>query len=327
MKKISVIIPVYNGEKFISRSVESVLNQVGFDNDDIEILLLNDGSKDDSLDVLKQLENSHAGIVKVYDQHNMGVAKTRNRGIQLATGQYIIFIDQDDWIDQDYLKTFYDVIHEGNFDVVSGGYRRPDTEGNIRQKSLAGTQEYSKYIIVAAWAKIHRTNFLKNNNISFFDNRFGEDAVFTVKEILSTDKWAQINYVGYNWFYNILSVSNTSQQGLKEEDRSSLISLLDKLIGLSDSSSKNYNLFKYYILRTVIGYLIFSGRNASQANFLKAYNDMFAHIEDKIPNLYKNNYLFFGPSGEVFRVRIAIALVVLLRKLRLMRLFAKIYCS
>ena len=97
--KISVIVPVYNQEKYIGRCIDSVLNQTMTD---FELILINDGSKDKSLDILRNYEKKDKRI-KIIDQKNMGVAKTRNKGIEIASGEFIVLVDNDDYLDNTYL--------------------------------------------------------------------------------------------------------------------------------------------------------------------------------------------------------------------------------
>ncbi|MGB4957407.1 MAG: glycosyltransferase family 2 protein [Candidatus Saccharimonas sp.] len=324
-KKITVIIPVYNGEKYIERCVLSVLHQSNFDKNDIEIILINDGSSDDSLSILREMQKDNPDIVRVIDQKNAGVAKTRNRGIQLATGIYTIFIDQDDWIDKDYCETLYLSIAQDDLDVVCGGYRRPDISGNIRQVDLPSDTEYGKYIIMAAWAKIHKTSFLRKYTIEFFSNKFGEDSVFTIKEIGRTDKWKRINYVGYNWYFNESSVSNVAQQGFSRANIDSLKTLLRKLVEVGGKSRYNHD-FWYFMLRTVVGYLLFSGKNISKEEFLHASQELFSELETLGPGLCKNRHLPFGPKGETIKARVAIGFIVLSYRAKLLSVVATLYC-
>ncbi len=253
-KKISVIIPIYNGEKYIGRCLNSVLDQAGFDIGDLEILLLNDGSSDGSSKVLKMYEKNYSKVIRLVDKKNQGVAKTRDMGIRLAIGKYILFIDQDDYIDSDYCKTFYETAENGGYDVVVGGYRRPNDRGKIIRVVRQKNTEYSKkYKISAAWAKIHRTDFLRQNRIKFYDNNYGEDIIFTINEVNRTDKIFGINYIGYNWFWNSESVSNTRQRGLKDDIR------ILKLLQDMTLYSKN-ELDEYYMFQTGIHYGAHQGR-------------------------------------------------------------------
>jgi len=325
-KKISVIIPVYNGEAYLERCLKSVFGQVNFDTNDLEILILNDGSTDGSRGIIERYKAAHHDIILAVHQLNKGIAKTRNTGIDLAHGIYIMFLDQDDYFDADYCRTFYDAIEASQADVVSGGYRRPDSRGKIHQVNLPKIgSEYAKYIMVAAWAKIHRTEFLRANKIKFFDNKFGEDHVFTIKEIVSTQHWQQINYIGYNWFLNKCSVSSASQKGLTLEDQASLLTLLACLIKVH-KNRQGQALFQYYLLRTVTYYLLFAGQQATPQNFIKSFLKLLQFLETEYPRLYKNQYLPFGPVGETIAARGTILGFVLLRKLRLERFFARLYC-
>ena len=161
---ISVIVPVYNAQDGIKRCVDSLLNQ-SFKN--FEIILLNDGSEDNSLNILKEYELKYS-FVRVIDKQNEGVAVTRNKGILLAEGEYTMFMDNDDFVDSDYIETFYQAIHEKNLDLVIGGYKRVNQNNQIIFSQEIQQSEWSKYIIMAPWSKIYRTEFLRKNNIIFF---------------------------------------------------------------------------------------------------------------------------------------------------------------
>ena len=142
---ISVIIPVYNAQDGIKRCVDSLLNQ-SFKN--FEIILLNDGSKDNSLNILKEYELKYS-FVRVIDKQNEGVAVTRNKGILLAEGEYTMFMDNDDFVDSDYIETFYQAIHEKNLDLVIGGYKRVNQDNQIIFSQDIQKSKWSKYIIMA----------------------------------------------------------------------------------------------------------------------------------------------------------------------------------
>ena len=115
--KVSVIIPVYNSEKYIARCLDSVIEQT-YKN--IEIIIINDGSKDKSKEILDEYEKKYPNIIRHIEQENKGVAKTRNYGIKIANGNYITFIDNDDYIDKDYIETFVNVLKENEYDIVMG---------------------------------------------------------------------------------------------------------------------------------------------------------------------------------------------------------------
>ena len=118
MKLISIIIPIYNNEKFISRCLDSIINQTY---KKIEIIIVNDGSTDKSLDVISKYEKKDNRI-KVINKKNEGVSIARNIGIESSKGDYITFVDADDWLELDAIEKLYIEITEKNVDVVRGNY-------------------------------------------------------------------------------------------------------------------------------------------------------------------------------------------------------------
>lgn len=313
---ISVIIPVYNAQDGIKRCVDSLLNQ-SFKN--FEIILLNDGSKDNSLNILKEYELKYS-FVRVIDKQNEGVAVTRNKGILLAEGDYTMFMDNDDFVDSDYIETFYQAIHEKKLDLVIGGYKRVNQDNQIIFSQDIQQSEWSKYIIMAPWAKIYRTEFLKTNNLEFFDYGIGEDIIFNLAAYKTTDKIGLLDYKGYNWYYNNQSVSNTSQRGFSP--KTDILVLFSKILELGNPSE----LEVYYLKRYYVWYLLFSGRTSS--------NQEFIHQYIRIKEWLKENKLISTISplskkvqGERFQTKISLIVFLSLEKLRLVPLFAKIYCK
>lgn len=103
MSKVTIIIPVYNSEKYIGKCLDSILNQT-YTN--FEILVVNDGSKDNSQKVIEEYQNKYPDKIIAINQENKGVSKTRNESIKKASGDYIMFIDNDDFLESDYIETF-----------------------------------------------------------------------------------------------------------------------------------------------------------------------------------------------------------------------------
>ena len=313
---ISVIVPVYNAQDGIKRCVDSLLNQ-SFKN--FEIILLNDGSKDNSLNILKEYELKYS-FVRVIDKQNEGVAVTRNKGILLAEGEYTMFMDNDDFVDSDYIETFYQAIHEKNLDLVIGGYKRVNQDNQIIFSQDIQQSEWSKYIIMAPWAKVYRTEFLKTNNLEFFDYGIGEDITFNLAAYKTTDKIGLLDYKGYNWYYNNKSISNTSQRGFSP--KIDILVLFSKILELGKPSE----LVVYYLKRYYVWYLLFSGRFSTDQEFIHQYI--------RIKEWLKENKLISTISplskkvqGERFQTKISLIVFLSIEKLRLVPLFAKIYCK
>lgn len=112
MKKVSVIVPVYNAEKYLEKCISSIANQTL---DDIEILAINDGSKDNSLNVLDNLSIKYKDKIRVFDKSNGGAGSARNIGIDNATGEFIKFVDADDYLSLNILERMYTIAKEKKY--------------------------------------------------------------------------------------------------------------------------------------------------------------------------------------------------------------------
>lgn len=198
--KISFIIPVYNVEQFIPKCINSVLEQTI---NNIEIILINDGSTDNSLSVCKQYEKVHS-CIRVIDKDNEGVAIARNVGMKAAKGKYICFVDADDFYISDFAEEFYETCLKYDLDIIRGIYctyeEDTDSYNHINTKPLSYYDkcldgfEFLKTSIeenaneVVPWLGFFKKNFLEKNNILFPPRiAFEEDQLFFLKALLSKD--------------------------------------------------------------------------------------------------------------------------------------------
>lgn len=120
MKKVSVIVPVYNAERYLNQCISSIANQTL---SDIEIIAINDGSTDDSLNVLDELSIKYKGKLKIYSKENGGAGSARNIGIENACGEFIKFVDADDYLNVDILEKMYTIAKDFNVSLVRGNYQ------------------------------------------------------------------------------------------------------------------------------------------------------------------------------------------------------------
>ena len=324
-KKVSIIIPVYNSEKFIGKCIDSIIINQTYKN--IEILAFNDGSTDTSLKILNEYQEKYPNIIKVLNQENQGVAKTRNTGIKKATGEYIMFIDNDDYIDSNYIETFVKEAESGNYDIVLGGYRRANTEGKIIKEVRLKTEEWSKLVVMAPWAKIYKKEYIKDKNIEFLDNNIGEDVYFNLQAMFLTDRIKIIDYVGYNWFYNEKSISNTVQKN--DLNKINVLNLLNNCYEALESNktlTNNNKIIEIFFLRYIIWFLLFSTKGASKEDIINIYNQLFKWLENKFPNYKKNNYITLTkPKGESVAIRVLIKVFMLLNKIKADKTFIIIW--
>lgn len=150
MKKVSIIVPLYNSEKTIEKCINSITKQT-YKN--IEIIIVNDGSTDDSQKIIEQLEKKDIRI-KTLNQQNSGVSVARNNGITNSTGDYIMFIDSDDWIDDNCVEKLVKTINEKKVDAVRYNYIKENRDSSVKQnmydlssKKFEGKQVTSEKVI------------------------------------------------------------------------------------------------------------------------------------------------------------------------------------
>lgn len=205
MTKVSIITPVYNVEACIEKCVRSVINQTC---KDFEFLLIDDGSKDKSIDIAKSLlENSEIDY-RIITQKNSGVSIARNEGIKQAAGEYITFLDSDDYIDSKFIELMVKKAELTKCDVVFCDYSEVDACGNVLVKSRtkylsdfitgreAGLRQLADEITIGMRSGIYRTSIIKDNNIFFDTNRkYGEDMVFIVKALIEANRVISVNEV------------------------------------------------------------------------------------------------------------------------------------
>ena len=193
MEKVSIIIPLYNVEKFIPKLVDSVINQ---DYEKIEIILVEDGSPDGSGKLADEYAKKDCRI-KVIHKKNGGVSTARNAGIEAATGEYILFIDGDDWVEPDYVSYFVKLLENQNCDIGMNinNFTGCKDKSSLKEYKVSAEKAiewiYTGKVFVAVWNKIYRTSFLKENHILFDESIwYGEGMLFNIDCLQFVDQVA-----------------------------------------------------------------------------------------------------------------------------------------
>ena len=215
MPKFSIIIPVYNVEKYLVECLESIVNQ-SFK--DFEVICVNDGSTDNSLEILqKYAENDER--FKVLNQENQGQGVARNNALNIANGEYILFVDPDDFIELNMLEVFNERLDIQNVDVAFFDYQifgentktkivrfmdemKKIFNLNINDNLVFNWQELVKdnfrYTAMMVWNKVYSNKFLKENHIQFAPNKHAEDHIFSISATLLANK---ISYIKKTLYY------------------------------------------------------------------------------------------------------------------------------
>ena len=179
--KISVIIPIFNAEKYISDCLESIINQTL---KDIEIILINDGSNDKTEQIIKEFAKKDKRII-ILKQKNKGAGAARNKGIQISKGEYISFIDSDDMFHYKTLEISYENLIKFNSDIVlfygKKFKHKKDIIINEKIESFKIKNFTMKKWCCVTWNRVWRASIIKNNNITFGIIKSGEDNIFNAK--------------------------------------------------------------------------------------------------------------------------------------------------
>ena len=209
--KLSVIIPIYNGEKFIRKSIDSVLNQTV---SDLELILVDDGSKDNSGKICDEYAQKDSRI-KVIHKENVGVSAARNDGISTAQGEYIGFVDADDWIEPNMFEDLIEKAQASSSDIVMcdattvyfDGRTEPDTITQLKGNILLNRDRFSSRLLLemagSAWRCIYSNSMIKKHDIKFpVGVKFSEDRIFNIYAMGYADKISYIKKPYYNRFIN-----------------------------------------------------------------------------------------------------------------------------
>lgn len=219
MKKISVIIPVYNAEKYIARCLDSILMQA---DSNIELIVINDGSKDKSEQIIKTYIGKYKSSIKYIKKENSGVANARNVGLEKATGKYIIFVDADDYIDKDLFKNLEKYI-EQDIDIIK--YKatiETEKEEKIGQlegpifETTTGEEAFSKLcfedeMVDALWVYAYKKELFDKNKLKFLEGAEHEDFGLIPLLILKANTFVSTNIQGYHYIQSTNSITRTKE--------------------------------------------------------------------------------------------------------------------
>ena len=269
MIKVSIIVPVYNAEGYLRDCLSSLVTQ---DNDSFEIICINDGSTDKSIDILNEFSSKYTNIIVLHNEINRGLSFSRNRGISASRGEYLLFVDSDDWLtDKNVVTILYNKANDKGLDLLRFNL---NTDQDVMEREIyeAGKKLFSYLICndIYKWESVRnfvRRDFLYDKKIFFDEEIYGcEDILFSTKCIWNVEKAGEIPNVFY--YYNRhegsitrSSVTSKNVEGLlrvinaiytlfaesiNDEHKYYLINLLNKLIEMCGTilfrldSSLNY---------------------------------------------------------------------------------------
>lgn len=241
--KYSFIIPVFNSAKYIERCVESILTQNK--RKEYEIILVNDGSIDNSKEVIDSLIIKYPEFLRYYEQTNKGVSSARNFGVKQSYGEYIIFVDSDDKIPDNFFVNLNKTVKNENFDIIKTKVRcleEKKYDGRFELpifNSLSGIDALKEFcgsnnIFATPWSYIFKRDFFINNKLKFKINTFHEDLELIPKIIVLADNVSSVDWYGYEYIKRENSISTKSDDNIE-------------LLRINDFLSHIYYLVQYFI--------------------------------------------------------------------------------
>ena len=302
--RVSVIVPVYDVEQYLRRCLDSLVDQTF---DEYEIIIINDCTRDNSQQIIDEYASKYPRIRTFINSDNLGLGLTRNRGIDEANGDYVMFVDSDDYVLDDYVKTYYDAIMEDDeLDVVAGGYIH-DVDGKLT-KHIKKDCVWSVSTYTMAWAKIFRKSFLVDHNLYFAETKTGEDVLFSMEALCYGIKYRAIRYAGYYYFFNRTGITETVKV-VRTQERF-IAYLYDRLMKKHDMtklSPETYHVIEYTYLAHMVSALVSYGKGAGKEEMMKKRRFVLEDAARRFPGYLKNPYIpLFAAKGQTFKIRVGV---------------------
>ena len=275
--KISIVLPIYNVEKYLEKCLDTVVSQTL---KDIEIICVIDKSPDNSIEICKRFQEKDKRIFIIDKPVNEGLGLTRNAGIEVAHGEYVAFLDSDDYVDLQMYENLYTFAKEHQLDAAFCNYVR-DTDGKISKsnepvdevlyKNKKETEDFLldmigplpsypsdvKYL-VSVWRAIYSNKIIKDNHLRFMSERVvvSEDTIWNIDFLSKGNKVGYMPFEGYYYRFNQDSLSRTYTHEKYERFKDLLNEMKKRLSQIYDYSEYNLHFFRFifFLYRSVIKY-------------------------------------------------------------------------
>ena len=288
--KLSIIVPVYGVEKYIDKCLNSLVKQ---SLKEIEIIVVNDGTKDNSQKIIDKYVKKYPDKIKSYIKENGGQGSARNYGLKKTTGEYIGYVDSDDFVEKDMYKKLYNKAKENNYDiVVCGNYNVSEDYQNKNIDAFINNYNTDLENIffgkMAVWNKIYKRDILIKNKLEFKEKVWYEDLAFTLKAIMNSNIFAFIDEPLYDYLIREGSTMNNSNVKRNLE----ILEAFDDILSYIKHNKKEEYFDKVEFL--AIDHIYISAivrilkANADNKIKKEKVNELICYMNKNFPN-YKNN--------------------------------------
>ena len=283
--KVSIVIPVYNSERYIKQCLDSIISQ---DFTNLDIIIVDDGSSDNSYKICEKYKNIDLRI-RLYRQENKGVSAARNKGISEAVGEYIIFIDSDDYVDSKFVSRMVDNLLKESSDLVITNYKIFNTDtkeieynSNRKSELLSSLSFFSNYwtnyhlgYVNAPWNKIYKMDIISEHNLTFpIDISMGEDGYFNVQYL----HYCKTIYINNEYLYNFRIHSSQSTKKIFKNH----FYMLNKIFDNLENELSKYKLLENKVYADIHYFEYF---NELKLSFYYLFKDKSINLSNKITTL------------------------------------------
>lgn len=295
---ISIIIPVYNTEQYLEKCLESIMVQTY---KDYEIIAVNDGSTDHSYEILCRYEQRYPSVFKIFTQENQGQSVARNLAMQHVSGEYVTFLDSDDYLAQDYLEVLVSAAEQNRSDMVCSGEIRLREDGEIVSEIRYKVDRRGNCALrrLNFSGKIYRKDFLDKHHIRFAEGKVYEDNPFNMMTFALAKNLVIIDYIGY---YQIVHVGSTTTRKILEERLPfDEIERVIRYVNNHRAEANDYALFEYTVLSFFTYFLLkankqhyyfdIQGRKSDQEVVYKICDYMENMVLSFFPDYMNNSYI------------------------------------
>ena len=298
MPKFSIIVPVYNVEKYIKKCLDSILNQTF---KDYEVLVVNDGTKDNSIELIKDYP------VKIITQKNQGLSAARNKGVKSATGEYLLFVDSDDYLEKDLLKKLNesvtnspDVVRFQIKEVYENGKTIEYQEQPFKNKN--GVDAFDKIVkyhfVENAWCYAIKKEYYDKEKFEFKKGTIHEDFGLIPLIIIKANKVNSISYIGYNYLQRQGSIMNNENYEKTLKKVNDMFNHYKYLISEINKTKLANQIFKSYAANSIILKICELRKKEykeykKKLNLERVYDNLLA---DTLPRKIKKELLKISPK-------------------------------
>lgn len=214
-KKVSIIVPIYNAERFLASTLESLVKQTLAD---IDVICIIDGSTDKSLEICKDYQSQYPELIRIFSKLNGGIADARNFGLSKVIGTYFGFLDSDDTVELNMFETLYNKAIEEKADVVFSDFfwSYPDKEDNVKDGPYQTNKEILTSMFATLWNKLYRTDFIKTLDIDFPTGYRYEDASFLYKITPFIKHWSYVSIPFVHYRQTAGSITHNHNERVKD---------------------------------------------------------------------------------------------------------------